>query len=233
MVLKMTKQALAIAVMTLGAVVAAQGQFVTNTPSVSVNSVVPSGNPDGMTSQISLSSVAGTITSVTVNLDITGGFNGNLYAYLSGPSGEFTVLLNRVGVSSTNSFGYGDSGFDITLSDASANNIHDYQLNTPSFNGSGQLTNTWAPDGRNIDPLSSGTVFDTTTPTADLSSFNGNGADGTWTLFLADLSSGGDSTLVSWGLTVVTVPEPQTWVMVVGGIGVLVALNRRRNLGKP
>jgi subtilisin-like proprotein convertase family protein len=59
-----------------------------------------------------------------------------------------------------------------------------------------------------------------------MSVFNSMVPNGQWTLFIADLSAGGTSTLVSWGLTVVTVPEPQTWAMVAGGLGML-ALRRR------
>ena len=207
----------------------AQGQVI-NTTSTSVNSLVPDGNPVGITSSTTLSGISGTISSVSVNLDITGGFNGDLYAYLVDPNGDIAVLLNRVGVGSGNAFGYSDTGFDITLSDGSPN-IHDYQLESPTINGDGQLTGTWAPDALNIDPQSSPVTFDTdrlnNSPIADLSSFTGS-ANGNWTLFVADLSSGGQSTLVSWGLNVVTVPEPQTWALVAGGVGMLLTLNRRR-----
>lgn len=42
-----------------------------------------------------------------------------------------------------------------------------------------------------------------------LSGFNGSAADGTWTLYFADLSSGGGaSTLNSWSLGITAVPEP-------------------------
>ena len=170
------------------------------------------------------------MSSIQVNLDITGGFNGDLYAYLAGPAGGLVVLLNRSGVTGSNPFGYGDTGFNITLSDGSYN-LHNYQLSSayPSaLNGTGQLTGTWAPDGRNLDPLSAGSVFDSTSPTTALTVFDGGTADGTWTLFVADMSSGGQATLVSWGLTVVTTPEPQTWVLVAGGVAMLLALNRRR-----
>lgn len=205
-----------------------QGQTLTNVSSTSVNTLIPDGNPSGMSSSTSFSSVPGTVTSVTVNLDITGGFNGDLYAYLAGPAGGFAVLLNRTGVTSGNSFGYSDSGLNITLSDGSPN-IHLYQLDGPTFSN-GQLTGTWAPDGRNIDPQSSPSTFDSASTGTDLSSFVGNTANGAWTLFVADMSSGGQATLASWGLTVVTVPEPQTWVLVAGGVGLLLALNRRRKL---
>jgi subtilisin-like proprotein convertase family protein len=210
----------------------AQGQFVTNVTYTAVNTAIPDGNPIGLTSSTNISGLysLSTISSVTVTLDIAGGFNGDFYAYLAGPGGGFAVLLNRTGITSGNSFGYSDPGFDVTFDDSAANNIHLYQNDSPSYNGSGQLIGTWQPDGRNIDPQSSPSTFDSTSPTADLSSFNGADPNGTWTLFVADLSSGGQGTLVSWGLTVVTVPEPQTWVLVAGGVGLLLAFNRRRKV---
>jgi subtilisin-like proprotein convertase family protein len=204
----------------------AQGQVTvgfTNT----VNATVPDANPNGMAVSQNLSGVIGSVSSVTVALDITGGFNGDLYAYLVDPSGDISILLNRVGVTAVggnNYFGYGDSGFNIVLSDGSSN-IHNYQSDSPTIVG-GQLTGTWAPDGRNIDPQSAPSVFDSAATTADMSVFNSMVPNGQWTLFIADLSAGGTSTLVSWGLTVVTVPEPQTWAMVAGGLGML-ALRRR------
>jgi len=207
----------------------AQGQVTNVSYTYGVNSLIPDGNPTGMSSVTNVAGLPGVIYSVSVTLDITGGFNGDLYAYLVSPTGAFVVLLNRSGLTGSNPFGYSDTGFSITLSDGSPN-IHDYQLDSPVYNGGGQLTGTWAPDGRNIDPQSAGSVFDSTSPTTPLSLYNGASADGTWTLFVADLSAGGQSTLVSWGLTIATVPEPQTWVLVAGGVGVLLALNRRRKL---
>jgi subtilisin-like proprotein convertase family protein len=207
----------------------AQGQITNVSYTYGVNSLIPDGNPTGMSSVTNVAGLPGVIYSVSVTLDITGGFNGDLYAYLVSPTGTLVVLLNRSGLTGSNPFGYSDTGFNITLSDGSPN-IHDYQLDSPVYNGGGQLTGTWAPDGRNIDPQSTGSVFDSTSPTTPLSLYNGTTADGTWTLFVADLSSGGQSTLVSWGLTIATVPEPQTWVLVAGGVGVLLALNRRRKL---
>jgi len=207
----------------------AQGQATvgfTNT----VNAVVPDANPTGLAVSQSLSAVPGTITNVTVTLDITGGFNGDLYAYLVDPNGNISILLNRVGVTAVggnNYFGYGNTGFNVVLSEAGSSNIHNYQSGSYSVNGGGQLTGTWLPDGRNILPNSAPSVFDSASTSADLSVFNNMVPNGTWTLFIADLSAGGTSTLVSWGLTVVTVPEPQTWAMVTGGLVTLLALRRR------
>jgi hypothetical protein len=153
-----------------------------------------------------------------------------MYAYLRGPNGGFAVLLNRVGVSSSNPVGYADSGFDVTFNDSlDYDNIHDYQSNPAySVNNYGQLTGTWASDGRNIDPESAPSLFDTTTPTATLQSFFGESPDGDWTLFIADLSSGSQSTVVQWGLDVETAPEPSAGWLVMVGAGVLLVAHKRR-----
>lgn len=204
---------------------------VTATP----GAAVPDGNPVGMTSTLNVSGMSYVVSSVTVHLDITGGFNGDLYAYLFSPNGTSVVLLNRVGMSSGNAAGYGDTGFNVTLDSASLNNIHGYQnpsLGYPgSLNGYGQITGTWAPDARTIDPLySTPSQFDADPTSTDntLANLVGLNPNGDWTLFIADLSGGGDSTLVSWGLTVVTVPEPQTWTMLGGGFAAFWLLCRRR-----
>jgi len=202
------------------------------TVSATPDTAVPDGNPVGLVSTVNVSGMSGVTTSITVQLDITGGFNGDLYAYLLSPQGSLVVLLNRVGMGSGNTFGYGDSGFNITLDSAAADNVHNYQNYSPTFS-SGQLAGTWAPDTRTIDPQSVPSAFDpagTGTSLADLNSLNPNG---NWTLFIADLSAGGDSTLVSWGLTVVTVPEPQTWTLLGGGLAVVWFMTRKRRASFP
>ena len=94
----------------------------------SVNQLVPDANINGLTMTTNLNITGGTISDVTVSLDISGGYNGDLYAFLAGPNGGFAVLLNRVGVSNNaSSFGYGNSGFDIVLSDSAANDVHYYK----------------------------------------------------------------------------------------------------------
>jgi subtilisin-like proprotein convertase family protein len=208
----------------------AAGQSATNF-SFSVNRAVPDGNPMGLTLATNLTVLGGNISAVTVSLDITGGFNGDLYAYLAGPNGGFAMLLNRVGVgtgSSESSFGYRDAGFNITFDDSATNgNIHDYQ----TVSGYAGLLNggSWQPDGRNMDPQSSPSLFDTTSPSAFLSSFKGSNPNGTWTLFLADLSGGGQSSVVSWGLGVTTVPEPSTLSFIaMGGLGAILVVRRQR-----
>jgi subtilisin-like proprotein convertase family protein len=191
------------------------------------NAVVPDANFSGLTLATNLMGMSGAIGSVTVNLDITGGYNGDLYAYLVGPNGGFSVLLNRMGVSNSASmFGYGNPGFNVTLSDAAANgNIHYYQnvLNP----GASQLTGTWQPDGANINPLSAPATFLTAGQTAMLSSFAGSDPNGQWVLFMADLSGGGVSTLATWGLDITTtVPEPSALALT--GAGLMAFLGCRR-----
>jgi len=125
----------------------------------------------------------------------------------------YTVLLNRVGVGSStpgsSADGYGDAGASITLSSAGAANIHFYQNNSPTYSG-GQLIGTWQPDGRAILPNSAPTAFDAapTPGTADFTTFNNLDPNGTWTLFISDLSALNVSTLNSLRVDVTAVPEP-------------------------
>jgi subtilisin-like proprotein convertase family protein len=223
-VMRTPKQIFIVAALLFALVARAQTNFTYS--SGTLNTAIPDANPVGITTTVTVPILPGVVTNVSVNLNITGGFNGDLYAYLAGPVGQFAVLLNRVGLSSGNAFGYFDAGFNITL-DSSGANVHNYQSGSYTIT-SGQLTGTWNADGRNISPLSSGSVFDAASTAANLNLFNNTQANGTWTLFLADLSGGGQSTLVSWGLTIVTVPEPQTWAMLAGGATMLLALRRRR-----
>ena len=205
----------------------ARAQFITNDFSFSVMSTVPDGNASGLANHQFLAGMTGTITnvSVTLNLSYAPGdtaFNGDLYAYLAGPNGGFAILLNRTGVTGGNSFGYDDTGFNVAFTTSATHNIHFYQSLTYNLNGNGQLTGTWQPDGRAIDPQSSPSLFDSTIPSALLDSFNGTDPNGTWTLFLADLSNGGKSQLVNWNLQVSTVPEPPSWTLFAMGAAWLV-----------
>jgi subtilisin-like proprotein convertase family protein len=201
----------------------------TNTYSLSPNAAIPDGNPVGLMLQTNVSGVAGTISSVTVTLDILGGFNGNLYAYLAGPQGQLAVLLNRPGVTAGNAFGYSDSGFSITLDSASLNNIHGYG-DGYSLNGSGQVTGTWAPDGRAIDPQFTGAAFDAAPTTNGLALFAGGNANGLWTFFIADMGVGGVANMNNLSISIVTVPEPSPLALLGLGLGGMVCIQRlRRN----
>src|SRR5476651_2336665 len=80
-----------------------------------VNATIADNNQSGYANTIAVSGLVAAISNVTVTLDITGGYNGDLYAYLAGPNAGFAVLLNRSGVNSGNAFGYSDAGFNITF----------------------------------------------------------------------------------------------------------------------
>lgn len=206
---------------------AALAQTDNNNFTFTVNQLVPDANVNGLTFTTDLSLPdANSIQNITVGLNISGGYNGDLFAFLAGPNGGYAVLLNRVGVGNSSSFGYGDQGFNIVLSDAAANDVHYYQSDGYSLNGSQQLTGTWAPDGRNIDPQSAPSLFASTSPTAMLGSFLGKDPNGLWTLFVADLSNGAQSQLVSWSLDIITVPEPSVCLIGILGLGLLAGMGK-------
>ena len=130
-----------------------------------------------------------------------------MYGYLvlqSADSSTTTaILLNRIGQTGGD-FGNSGSGINVTLSSSGLTDIH-------SVTGSSAITGTYQPDGN-------GSL-----------TFGGANANGTWTLFLADLSGGDTATLNSWGLTISVVPEPVTWALMgfaAAGLGLLV-LSRR------
>jgi subtilisin-like proprotein convertase family protein len=183
-----------------------------------VNSSVPDNNPTGLvdTRTIIGSSIT-SITSIEVRFQSSGGWNGDLYAFLSHDSG-FSVLLNRPGTSSLDTIGSASSGFNVVFSDDAITDIH------TGLAGGGYITGTWQPDARNVDP---DFVLDTDPRTAFLSSFNGLAADGNWTLFMADMSAGDESTLTGWGLTITgSVPEPSRVLLLM--LGLASSLLRRR-----
>jgi subtilisin-like proprotein convertase family protein len=208
---------------------AAQATLVINYVSGALNQAIPDANPAGVTFSGGtytglyngvnyVDGVSGGINNVTVNLNITGGFNGDLYGYLvlQTGSGSYTsVLLNRVGRNDGTSFGSSTGGFgSITLSTAATFNIHDFDAHPAA--------GTYLADGRTVDP--NGTFSPGMATPAQLNVFNTHTANGTWTLFLADLAGGDVSTLVSWGLEVSVVPEPTTWAMI--GFGALLVGGR-------
>jgi len=146
--------------------------------SFSPDAAVPDGNASGLALDANVAGVNSSVANLTVSLDISGGYDGDLYAYLRGPNGGFAVLLNRTGVTGGNSFGYDDTGFNMTFADSATGNVHFYQDLSYDLNGSGQLTGDWQPDGRAIDPLSDPSVFDTAQPASLLDSFDGTNPDG-------------------------------------------------------
>lgn len=186
--------------------------------------VISDGNVNPWSDTREISGIAeSSISSVRVRVEVSGGYNGDLYGYLS-YNNVLVPLVNRPGMGTGDAFGYGDDGFFVTFSDAASDNFHFYQT-VSGWDISGGAA--WKPDGRGISPLSSSSAFDAP-GTVTLASFEGMNPNGNWTLAFADVSAGGgQATVMSWGLEIVTVPEPPTNVGVglfAGFFGVAQAL---------
>lgn len=189
----------------------------TITETFTVNATVPDNDDLGLADYRNISAPGLTeIQSITVGLNFSGGWNGDLYAHLVHGSG-FSVLLNRPGRTSGDPDGAGSSGMTILLDDGAATDVH---TAIPTV---GLATGTYQPDARTEDPL---LVTDTSPRTAFLSNFIGLNPNGTWTLFVADQSPGAVSTLQSWTLNITAVPEPSAALL--GGLGMVLLLRRRR-----
>ena len=177
-----------------------------------INQSVPDGNASGLSDRQIISSSITELSRVRVKLRIAGEFNGDLYGYvrqITPTRTNFCILLNRPGRTTSDPFGYDDMGLDVTFDDTASNgDIHTYhEVLTPAFGS--PLLGSWQPDGRNTLPL---TVTDSSSRTTALNAFAGRPAAGEWTLFLADLESGGTNMLVSWGLELTGTGAPSiTW----------------------
>ena len=79
---------------------------------------IPDCNPTGWATTVTVSRERPVITDVKVTLNISGGYNGDVYAYLS-YGGVLVPLLNRVGTGSGSqpqySFGYSTAGMNVTV----------------------------------------------------------------------------------------------------------------------
>src|ERR1017187_2897498 len=208
----MKKATFVTAVLLLALARSAQADFVqTFNTGFQNGGVIPDGSFTGWSDTHNLAGAPSSIADLSVSLNLSGGWNGDLYAYLVHSSG-FAVLLNRVGRDTGNAPGYGTSGMNVVLNDAGAGgNIH--FVSAPVNGG------IYQPDGRNISPVASLTDFHNASPTALLSSFHGVDPNGNWTLFIADVSGGDVSHVTSWGLDIAAVPEPGS--IVEGSVAVL------------
>ncbi len=186
--------------------------------SFTVGTGIPDGNPSGLADLQSLTTAISLIEDISVTLEIAGTFNGDLYVTLQHESG-FAVLLNGIGRTASDAFGFGDDGVQITLNDLGGfSDIH------TQTTGGGTLTSppNFGSDGRTTDPdlVVAGDSRD-----ALLDGFVGLDANGGWTLFVADLSGGDEHTLNSWGMEITGVPEPANATLLVLGAALL---GRRR-----
>jgi subtilisin-like proprotein convertase family protein len=189
-------------------VLTASAQTFTTTTNFTVGAMVPDGDRSGMASVQTISTLITNLTDLKVSLKLSGTWNGDLYCFLTHGTGQ-SVLLNRVGRSSTNDLGYNDMGLDVTFDDAATNgDIHVYRLQFNSSQGTpipGPLTSVWAPDARVAYPTN---VLDTDARSAFLGSFNGVDPNGEWVLFVADLEAGDIHMLDSWGLEITGYTTP-------------------------
>jgi subtilisin-like proprotein convertase family protein len=177
---------------------------ITETHTFTTNRVVPDGNAAGLSDVRNISSAIAQIASVKVRLTLNGEFNSDLYGYVRHSSG-FSVLLNRTGKTASNPTGYDDSGFNVTFETGAANgDIHLYRNVTTPVPGS-PLTGSWEPDGRTADPS---VVTEASPRGAALTSFNGLNAAGEWTLYLADVESGGTNQLREWAVEITGAAYP-------------------------
>jgi len=217
----------------LGGVILAPADVITWSTGFANGGLIPDGSSVGWTDSRTLSGLPiSSITDVSVSLTINGGWNGDYYAYLTHGSG-FSVLLNGVGHTASDSFGYDDAGLNVTLDDGAANgDIHLYQ-NVSGYAALLAGGGSFQPDGRNVNPL---TVVDTDVRTRLLAQFNGLDPNGEWTLVVADLSNGEQGTVTSWGLEIVGVPEPSQvagMTLVALGLGAWVGLRLMRRTQIP
>jgi subtilisin-like proprotein convertase family protein len=190
--------------------------------SQSVNTTIPDDTSTGMARQISVSEI-GTVNRVEISLSISAAagssaFLGDLYIYLQHDT-AISVLLNRPGRRTGESFGYDDNqGLSVTFNDTGSGDIHSYRtvlLGNDTTPLTGTLNGTWQPDGRTTDPS---LVLASDGTSASLSLLNGLPSQGEWRLFVADLSGGAVHQLDSWSITldVTNVPEPRAWTAISG-----------------
>jgi subtilisin-like proprotein convertase family protein len=171
-----------------------------NGSGTSLNQTIYDATPSGVSSSLLVSGAGSSLSALTLTLNVSGGYNGDLYAYLS-YNGTLVTLLNRVGTGSGNAiqstYGFSTAGFNnVTLSDVgTGGNIHNVQ--------------------------SPGSAVSYTADGGSLSSFNGLDPNETWTLFFADLSGGNTSTLNGWSLDVTAVPEPVNVSLAIFGVGMI------------
>ncbi len=167
----------------------ARGSVSYSTGAITEDTVIPNGSPVGVAFTVDITAVesgipAGDVMSgLTVGMDISGGYNGGLVAYLVAPNGTMVYLVDQPGTSS-NPFGTPGSGMNVTMQDGSTS------IQDVSETAGVQLTGTCGAAGT-------------------LANVNGSSPDGDWTLFFANLSSGGaNGELLNFSLDLTAVPEP-------------------------
>ena len=172
------KKIISIAIMLLALVSARADLYTENFNNL--NTAIPDANPAGILLSGNVADVpAGwVISSVAVTLNVTNGYNGDLYAYLVAPDGTLVTIMNQPGVG-VDGFGASGSGMNITLQDGTTDH-------GPIQNETGYLNLTGSYN-----------------PAMALTNFNNKIAHGAWKLFVADLSDGGGTSVVKgWSMSI-------------------------------
>lgn len=163
----------------------------------------------GFTGNFTHAGVQDQVVNLTLDLNISGGYNGDLYGYLLAPNGTYTIFRNTY-VANGDAYG---AGMNIRLQDADlgvATGLATTALLSPNssttLNGSiqdvalgGILNGIYTP-------------LNTFGGTIGGPQFNptGSQANGIWTLYLTEIGAGDESapTLTGWSLNLAVVPEP-------------------------
>ncbi len=200
----MKSATLLVCLLTAGSATAAT--IITETFSMSTSATIPDADLSGLLQTITPATTIDSVNMITLNLNTTGGWNGDLYAYLW-HNGTLSVLVNRPGRTTSLPDGSATAGMSVTLADSAGTDLHV---------ASGSLSGTFQPDGRDISPLS---ALDTSPRTDALADFISQPAAGNWRLFIADIASGSTATLTSWSISITgptSVPEPSASLLALG-----------------
>jgi subtilisin-like proprotein convertase family protein len=182
---------------------------------------IADGNPVGQTFYGNFTAAQSwdRVVAAAVTVDITGGYNGDLYAYLVAPNGTVMVLLDPVNNPNANLTG---SGMQATFTGFQMDSQTAFHITSDGNPGGAQLTPGYsAPnDGGGtltgyanaIGSMLYGPGYN---PANDLTAAQYASlptANGTWSLFIADImtddTGNGNHQLNSWSLTLAVVPEP-------------------------
>ena len=153
----------------------------------SLNQVIPDNTPAGVAYSLNFGTAGLSISDINVSFQTSGGYNGDIYAYLSHGS-QIAVLLNQITGTAANG-----SGFNITLTEGTGQTIQ-----TASGTAGAILSGSY-------------TAYD------NLSTFNSTDPNGAWTIFFADLSAGDTSTLTGFSIGITAVPEPVNVALAIFG----------------
>lgn len=133
-------------------------------------------------------------TKITINLDLTHSYLGDVLAELRTPAGGSCALIKRMGA--TTDLACGDN------SNFGAGNILSFKAaNTTLINYAAATTTSSIIPGGNYAPTGMSSIYPVTIPLCDLNTFfNGVSTNGNWSLRMYDNGSGETGTLNSWQL---------------------------------